>query len=91
MTAVRFVWIQWTNKFNNSIYVNVNVRKTSYSFKNLIDREIAEIWDRSTLFAEKIFEQVCLTKRPVQYSLLTRKGGVNGIFEQLTNVFKYDQ
>ena len=58
-TAMTFVWIQWTNKFNNSISVNVNVRKYSHSFKGLIVRKRHATCDRSTLFSEKVIRQVC--------------------------------
>ena len=31
-----FVWIQWTNKFNDSISVNVKFGKSIYSFNDFI-------------------------------------------------------
>ena len=73
-----------TNKFNNSTSVNVNVGKSSYSFNGLIVKKSAVVDDRSILFSEKV-----ITK--VTNSLFTKRGGINGILEPLTNVFKIDQ
>ena len=83
-----FVWIQGTNKFNNSISGNVNVRNPSYSFNGLIVRKRAVICDRSTLFSKRVIKQLLLKN---QLSLFTTRGGINGIFKPLTNIFKIDQ
>ena len=40
---------------------------------------------------KKSLNRFALTKKSVANSLFTRTGGINGIFEPLTNVFKLDQ
>ena len=39
---------------------------------------------------KKSLNRFALTKKSVTNSLFTRKGGIKGIFEPLTNVFKID-
>ena len=45
----------------------------------------------STLFSEKIVNRFVLNKKSVTNSLFTRRSGINGTFERLTNVSKFDQ
>ena len=76
------------NKFNNSISVNIKVKKSSYSSKDLTVRKRAAICNRSTLFFEKSLDMLTLSEKSVANLLFTRRGGINGIFKLLTNVFK---
>ena len=45
----------------------------------------------STLFSEKIVNRFVLNKKSVTNSLFTRRSGINGTFERLKNVSKFDQ
>ena len=45
----------------------------------------------STLFTEKIVNRFVLNKKSVTNSLFTRRSGINGTFERLKNVSKFDQ
>ena len=45
----------------------------------------------STLFFEKIVNRFVLNKKSVTNSLFTRRSGINGTFERLTNVSKFGQ
>ena len=40
---------------------------------------------------KKSLNKFAFSKKSVTNSLFTRRGGINGIFEPLTNVFKIDQ
>ena len=42
-------------------------------------------------FLKKSFDRFTLTEKSVTNSLFTKRGGINGTFEPLANVFKIDQ
>ena len=91
ITAISFVSIPWTNELNNSISVNINVGKSSYSSMVwLLERELSFIIGLHCPL-KKSLNRFALTRKSVLNSLFTRRGGINGIFEPLTNVFKIDQ
>ena len=83
-----FVWIQWTNKFNDSISVNVKFGKSIYSFNDFIVGKRTAICYRSTLFFERVIKRLASTKKSITNSLFNRRGGISGIFEALTNAIK---
>ena len=60
------------------------------SIIRLLGRELSFVIDLHC-FLKKSLNRFALTEKSVKIWLFTRKGGINEIFDQLTNVFKIDQ
>ena len=91
ITAMSFVWIQWTNNFNNTV-------RSILMSESLVTVSMVLLLGRELLFViglycslEKSLTGLLWQKKSLTNSLFTREVVINGIFEQLANVFKIDQ